>query len=218
MGDLRPMSKVLFFVSLRVSPVVPAYLLNLAAPLTPLPLLHFWLATMVGCAPHAVVTVTAGRIFLLHCSVTSWARLQAPSCTCLFLMPGLCKIYMLGCKRCLMVPGAWQAPLCRGCSRAKTCSATTWALSSFSSRSPSRSLQFRQSSRGAVPRPWLRLRLQGPDPSRIHPWATSPLAISCSSRGAAMVINLHCKSIVTHRSCFCFHGTLESSRGASQSR
>jgi len=69
MGDLRPMSKVLFFVSLRVSPVVPAYLLNLAAPLTPLPLLHFWLATMVGCAPHAVVTVTAGRLLLYCCLI-----------------------------------------------------------------------------------------------------------------------------------------------------
>ena len=63
------MSKVLFFVSLRVSPVVPAYLLNLAAPLTPLPLLHFWLATMVGCAPHAVVTVTAGRLLLYCCLI-----------------------------------------------------------------------------------------------------------------------------------------------------
>ena len=59
-ADLRPMSMVLFFVSLRVSPVVPAYLLNLAAPLTPLPLLHFWVATVLGCTPHAIVTVTAG--------------------------------------------------------------------------------------------------------------------------------------------------------------
>lgn len=60
MADLRPMNMVLFFVSLRVSPVVPAYLLNLAAPVTPLPLFHFWLATILGCAPHALVSVTAG--------------------------------------------------------------------------------------------------------------------------------------------------------------
>merc|ERR1719329_1595300 len=60
MADLKPLSMVLFFVSLRVSPVVPAYLLNLAAPVTPLPLAHFWLATILGCSPHAVVTVTAG--------------------------------------------------------------------------------------------------------------------------------------------------------------
>ena len=72
MGDLQPMSKVFFFVSLRVSPVIPAYLLNLAAPLTPLPVFHFWLATMVGCAPHAVVTVSAGwlppRLIAASCS------------------------------------------------------------------------------------------------------------------------------------------------------
>ena len=61
MADMRPMNMVLFFISLRVSPVVPAYLLNLAAPVTPLPLFHFWLATILGCAPHALVTVTAGR-------------------------------------------------------------------------------------------------------------------------------------------------------------
>ena len=60
MADLKPMSMVLFFVSLRVSPVVPAYLLNLAAPVTPLPLAHFWVATILGCSPHAIVTVTAG--------------------------------------------------------------------------------------------------------------------------------------------------------------
>jgi len=59
-AELQPLAAISFFTSMRVSPVIPAYLLNLAAPLTPLPLWQFWLATVFGCTPHSLVTVTAG--------------------------------------------------------------------------------------------------------------------------------------------------------------
>jgi len=59
-AELQPLAAISFFTSMRVSPVIPAYLLNLAAPLTPLPLWQFWLATVIGCTPHSLVTVTAG--------------------------------------------------------------------------------------------------------------------------------------------------------------
>eukprot|EP00288_Rhodomonas_lens_P003609 CAMPEP_0177735068 /NCGR_PEP_ID=MMETSP0484_2-20121128/24577_1 /TAXON_ID=354590 /ORGANISM="Rhodomonas lens, Strain RHODO" /LENGTH=367 /DNA_ID=CAMNT_0019248603 /DNA_START=130 /DNA_END=1233 /DNA_ORIENTATION=+ len=58
-ADNRSSAPILF-VSLRMSPIVPAYFLNIAAPLTPLPPLHFFFATLAGCAPHAFVTVKTG--------------------------------------------------------------------------------------------------------------------------------------------------------------
>ena len=58
--DLDPAARILYLISLRLSPVCPAWFINLAAPFTPLTLRQFALGTLVGCAPSSLLMVTAG--------------------------------------------------------------------------------------------------------------------------------------------------------------
>lgn len=59
-ADLEPSSRLMFFLSLRVSPLCPAWFLNVAAPLTPLPIWMFLVATMLGSAPSSLLLVKTG--------------------------------------------------------------------------------------------------------------------------------------------------------------
>jgi len=59
-GDQRAIDSIILFTSLRMSPVVPAYFLNLAAPLTPIRMWHFLVGSVIGCSPHSLITVKAG--------------------------------------------------------------------------------------------------------------------------------------------------------------
>jgi uncharacterized membrane protein YdjX (TVP38/TMEM64 family) len=64
-----------YLVSLRLLPLVPQWLINLAAPHAGVPLLHFAAATGLGLAPYNAVTVHAGAVVS---TLTGWGDVLTP--------------------------------------------------------------------------------------------------------------------------------------------
>lgn len=84
-----------YMLFLRMTPILPNWFINLAAPVIGVPLYTFTLGTFFGVAPPSVIAIQAGKTLQKMSSSSdafSWTSMGVLTmCACLSLLPGLLK-------------------------------------------------------------------------------------------------------------------------------
>ncbi|KAL9878950.1 transmembrane protein stas [Glossina fuscipes fuscipes] len=84
-----------YMLFLRMTPILPNWFINLAAPVIGVPLYTFTLGTFCGVAPPSVIAIQAGKTLQKMSSSSdafSWTSMGVLTmCACLSLVPGLLK-------------------------------------------------------------------------------------------------------------------------------